>query len=138
MKIFKEKKKIKFILRTIIFEMKIMQATIRTMLRRWIIFSKFIIYLDAYSNPQGGSYSSSLNASFKIPKIRCVCLFLKKKKKNGLIVPHYLIECCVWYNLSHPPLKVTMTFQWSCSCQNPFLSPLCVCVCVCLFLKKKE
>ena len=22
---------------------------------------------------------------------------------------------CVWYNLSHPPLKVTITFEWSCN-----------------------
>ena len=47
--------------------------------------------------------------------------------------------CCVQYNLPHPPLKVTITFEWSCGvplCQNLFPSPLCVCVY--LFLKKKK
>ena len=60
----------------------------------------------------------------------CVCLFLKKKKGN---CPTLLKKvCCIQYNLPHPPLKVIMTFEWSCGvflCQNPFLSPLCVCVC---------
>ena len=39
---------------------------------------------------------------------------------------------CVQYNLPHPLLKVTMSFEWTCGmplCQNPFSSPLCVCVC---------
>ena len=39
--------------------------------------------------------------------------------------------CYMQYNLPHPPLKVTMAFEWNCgvpSCQNPFPSPLCVCV----------
>ena len=41
--------------------------------------------------------------------------------------------CCVQYNLPHPPLKVTMAFEWSCGvplCKNPFSSLLCVCVLV--------
>ena len=49
--------------------------------------------------------------------------------------------CCVQYNLPHTPLKVTMTFEWSCGvslCQNPFPSPLCVCVCVFVSQKKKK
>ena len=49
--------------------------------------------------------------------------------------------CCVQYNLPHPPLKVTMAFEWSCGvplCQNPFPSPLCVCVCVCVCFSKKR
>ena len=72
----------------------------------------------------------------------CVCLFLQKKKKrmsNCLTLLKRV--CCVQYNLPYPPLKVTMTFEWSCGvllCQNPFPSPLCVCVCMCLFLKKKR
>ena len=68
----------------------------------------------------------------------CVCLFFLKKRLGNC--PTLLKRvCCVQYNLFHPPLKVTMFFEWSCGvplCQNPFPSPLCVCVC--LFLKKKE
>ena len=67
----------------------------------------------------------------------CVCVCFSKKRMGNC--PTLLKRvCCVQYNLPHPPLKVTMTFEWSCGvslCQNPFLSPLYVCVC---FLKIKD
>ena len=65
----------------------------------------------------------------------CVCVFVSKKKEKkekermGNCLTLLKRVCCVQYNLSHPPLKVTMTFEWSCSmflCQNQFSSPLCV------------
>ena len=65
----------------------------------------------------------------------CVCLFLKKRMGNCLILLKRV--CFVQYNLSHPSLTVTMAFEWSCGmllCQNSFPSPLCVC----LFLEKKK
>ena len=42
--------------------------------------------------------------------------------------------------MSHPFLKVTMTFEWSCGVLEVRTSfaLLCMCVCVCLFLKKKK
>ena len=68
----------------------------------------------------------------------CVCVCFSKKKKEGncliLLKKVYTLlkrVCYVQYNSFHPPLKVTMAFEWSCDvslCQNPFLSPLCVCV----------
>ena len=68
----------------------------------------------------------------------CVCVFVSPKKKRGNCPTLLKRVCYVQYNLSHPPLKITMAFEWSCSvslCQNPFSSPLCVCVC---FSKNKK
>ena len=71
------------------------------------------------------------------PSPLCVCICFSKKKKSNC--PTLLKRvCCVQYNLPHPPLKVTITFEWSCGvllCQNPFFSFLCVCIC---FSKKKN
>ena len=71
------------------------------------------------------------------PSPLCVCVCFSKKRMGNY--PTVLKRVyCVQYNLSHPPLKVTMTFEWSYDmslCQNPFSSPLRMCVC--LFLKKK-
>ena len=61
----------------------------------------------------------------------CVCVCFSKKKRTGNYPILLKRVCCVQYNLSHPPLKVTMTFEWSCGvplCQNPFFSSLCVCL----------
>ena len=46
----------------------------------------------------------------------CVCVFVSKKKKKRMGNCPTLLKrvCCVLYNLPHPPLKVTMTFEWSC------------------------
>ena len=82
------------------------------------------------------------------PSPLCVCVFVsqkkKRKKKEWVIVPHCLGECVVCnvqYNLPHPPLKVTMAFEWSYSvplCQNQFPSPFCVFVCVCVCVKPSQ
>ena len=71
----------------------------------------------------------------------CVYVFVSQKKKKRMGNCPTLLKrvCCVQYNLPHPPLKVTMAFEWSCGvplCQNFFPSPLCVCVFV--SLKKKK
>ena len=79
---------------------------------------------------------------FHTPLCVYVCVFVSKKKKEkkrkGNCLTLLRRVCCVQYNLSHPPLKVTMAFEWNCGVflyQNLFPSPLCVCVC---FLKKKK
>ena len=73
--------------------------------------------------------------SFPLPCV-CVCVCFSKKRMDNC--PTLLKKvCCVQYNLPHPPLKVTMAFEWSCGvplCQNFCPSLLCVCVC---FSKKK-
>ena len=67
---------------------------------------------------------------FPSPLCVCVC-FSKKRMSNCLIL--LKIMYYAQYNLSHTPLKVTITFKWNCGVplyQNLFPSPLCVCVCV--------
>ena len=65
------------------------------------------------------------------PSLLCVCVCFSKKKIGNCLTLFKRV-CYVQYNLSHPLLKVTMTFKWSYGvplCQNLFSSPLCVCVC---------
>ena len=76
--------------------------------------------------------------SFPLPCV-CVCVCFSKKRMDNC--PTLLKRvCCVQYNLPHPSLKLTMTFEWSYVVplyQNPFPSPLYICVCVFVSLKKR-
>ena len=70
----------------------------------------------------------------------CVCFSKKEKeKKEWVIVLRCLQECVVCsITYPHPPLKVTMAFEWSCGvllCWNLFPSPLS---CVCVFVSQKK
>ena len=84
--------------------------------------------LSPFNNNKFSKKASNLSKRVRLPCV-CVCFSKKKKKKKRVIVPHYLTECCVQYNLPHNFLTVTMTFEYSCSiflCQNPFPTSLCV------------